>query len=88
MLKTKVKPRIIAIFGAISTSLGGIGAAIAGFGLCACVLAPIFSFVGAISIIMGFLSKNRIYFLAGGVVLLIISFVLYKRKKTCKIHKK
>ncbi len=84
----KSRTRIAAIAGAVSASLGGIGAAIAGLGLCACVLAPLFSFVGIISIIMGFLARNSVYFFAVGAFLLAASFILHKKSKVCKIHKK
>ena len=82
-----LKEKTIAISGAISTFIGGIGIAIAELGLCACVLAPILSLAGVISLAMGFLSQNRLYFLTGGIVLLLVSYLFYKRKKTCKIHK-
>ena len=83
-----LKQKIIAIIGAISALLGSIGAAIAALGLCACILAPIFSIAGIISIATGFLSNNRIYLIVIGIVLLSVSFILYKKKRTCKIHKK
>lgn len=83
-----LKQKIVAFFGAISTFLGGIGIAIAELGLCACVLAPIFSLAGLISLVMVFLSENKTYFLIIGIGLLLISFIFYKRKKVCKIHKK
>lgn len=83
-----IKEKIISIIGAVSASLGSIGIVIAEFGLCACVLAPILSLAGMTSIVMGFLSQNRVYFLMIGIVLLLISFIFYKRKKVCKIHKK
>jgi len=83
-----IKQKIIAIIGAISAFLGSIGIVIAEFGLCACILAPIFSLAGIASIVMGFLSQNKVYFLATGIILLIISFIFYKRKKECKRHNK
>jgi len=83
-----IKEKIIAIFGAVSASLGAIGAAIVGFGLCACVWAPLFSVAGIFSIVMGVLSNNKIYLLVIGFVLLLISFILYRKKKTCKKHRK
>lgn len=83
-----IKQKIIIAIGAISTLLGSIGAAIAAFGLCACVLAPIFSLVGILSIVTGFLSNNKILFLTIGILLLIISLFLYKKKNKCKRHRK
>lgn len=83
-----IKAKIIALLGAITTFFGVIGAAIAEFGLCACILAPILSVVGIVSLVMGFLSQNRAYFLVIGIILLIISFIFYKRKKVCRIHGK
>lgn len=83
-----VKTKILAIFGTISTFLGGIGIAIAELGLCACVLAPIFSLAGIISISMSFLSENKMNFLIIGAVLLLISFIFYKRKRLCPVHRK
>lgn len=83
-----IKEKILALIGAISTLFGVIGAAIAEFGLCACVLAPILSIAGILTILMGFLSQNRAYFLIIGITLLIISFLFYKKKKICKIHRK
>jgi len=86
MVKSKTK--IAAIFGAVSASLGGAGAVIAGLGLCACILAPLFSVIGIASLIMGFLSDNSPYFLAIGTAFLVSSFILYEKKQTCKVHKK
>jgi len=81
-----IKEKITAIIGAISAFLGSVGIVIAEFGLCACVLAPILSLAGVISIIMGFLSQNKAYFLVIGVALLLVSFIFYKKKKACKKH--
>jgi membrane-bound ClpP family serine protease len=83
-----LKKKFVAISGAISTFLGGIGSAIIAFGLCPCVLAPIFSFTGIFILIIGFLSKVSIPLLTIGIFLLIISFVLHKKRHTCAIHKK
>jgi len=83
-----LKVKITAIIGAISAFLGSVGIVIAEFGLCACVLAPILSLAGAASIVMGFLSQNRAYLLISGIVLLLASFIFYKRKKVCKRHGK
>lgn len=83
-----IKEKIITISGAVSAFLGGIGIVIAEFGLCACVLAPILSLAGMVSIVMGFLSQNKVYFLMIGIMLLSISFIFYKRKKSCRVHGK
>ncbi|MAG08469.1 hypothetical protein CMO89_03275 [Candidatus Woesearchaeota archaeon] len=82
------RAKITAAFGTILAFLGGIGAYASSIGLCACTLAPIFSFVGIISIIVSFLSENKLFFLVTGIILLIISFIFYKKKKVCRIHKK
>lgn len=82
------KSKIAAISGAVTASLGGLGTVIAGFGLCPCVLAPTFSFFGIATFIIGFLSKNRFYLLAAGVVLIAASIILNYHKKTCKVHNK
>lgn len=83
-----IKEKILASVGIISTLVGGTGVAIAGIGLCICIWAPIFSAVGALSFGMAFLSRYHILFIILGIVSLIISFILYKRKKVCRIHKK
>ncbi len=83
-----IKQKLIIAVGGVSASLGGIGAAISGLGLCACVLAPTLSLLGITFLVIGFLSNNKIYFIVMGITLLLISFVFYKKKKTCKIHRK
>ncbi len=83
-----IKKKIIVITGGVSTLLGSIGTAIAAFGLCACVLAPLLSLVGILAIVMAFLSDNRILFLIIGILLLIISLIFYKKKNKCKRHRK
>ena len=83
-----IKAKITAIIGAISAFLGSVGIVIAELGLCACILAPIFSLAGVIAIVMWFLSQNKAYFLVIGVVFLLVSFVFYKRKEVCKRHGK
>ena len=75
-----MKQKLLAFFGAISTGLGAIGVAIAEIGLCGCVLAPVFSLLGVLSIAGWYLSQNKIYFLIIGVLLLIVAFVFFKRK--------
>lgn len=82
------KQKILVLTGAVSTLLGSIGAAISSFGLCVCVWAPLFSLAGLVSLIVGFLSNNKIFFLITGIILLLISLILYKTKKACKIHHK
>ncbi len=82
-----LKQKIITIFGAVSVLLGSIGAAIAGFGICPCTLVPILSIAGSISIVMGFLSDNKTYFIIVGIFLLSISFILYKKKRIGRLHK-
>ncbi len=82
------KQKILVLTGAVSTLLGGIGAAISGLGLCACVWAPLFSLAGLVSLIVGLLSNNKIFFLTTGIILLLISLMLHKKKKACKIHHK
>lgn len=82
------KKKIIGATGISSLSLGGLGAIIAQFGLCPCVLASVFSFAGIIAVIFSFLSNNKFLFLAIGLILVSLSLVMQKRKKTCKIHKK
>lgn len=84
----EIKTKITTIFGAISTFFGGIGIVISELGLCVCFLAPVFSMLGFLSITMGFLSENKLYFLMVGSVLLIISFILYKKEHVCHIHKR
>jgi hypothetical protein len=83
-----LKQKLTLLFGSISTLLGGIGTIIAEFGLCVCAWAPILSLLGTLSIVMGFLSKNKIYFFIIGIILLLISLLLHKRKKHCKVHRK
>ncbi len=83
-----MKQKIIAIIGAISTALGGIGAAIAATGFCACNLTVLLSFAGMISLVAGFFSTYKLTFLAIGVFLLVLSLIFFKRSKICKIHKK
>ena len=83
-----IKQKILVLIGGVSAFLGSVGAVIASFGLCACVLAPAFSFIGISSIIMGFLSNNKMFFLIIGIVFLLLSFLFFKKKKTCKKHKK
>ncbi len=84
----KSKSKIIAVFGGISAVLGSAGAAISSFGLCACVWAPLLSVAGITSIVMGFLSKNSMYFFAVGAALLIGSYILHQKSKVCPVHKK
>ncbi|MBU3941388.1 MAG: hypothetical protein KKF74_00580 [Nanoarchaeota archaeon] len=82
------KQKILVLTGAVSTLLGSIGAAISWLGLCACVWAPLFSLAGLASLTIGFLSNNKLFFLITGIILLLISLIFHKIKKTCKIHHK
>ncbi len=84
----KLKGKILTVTGAVSTAIGGIGAGLAGLGLCPCALVPILSFAGLISLLIGFLTKYKLVFLTMGVFLLIMSFVMHKKKKVCSIHSK
>ncbi len=75
------------IFGIISTVFGALGGVVAGLGLCPCVLAPVVSLMGVVILLFTFLVSNKVYFVMIGVSLLIISYLLH-RKKTCHIHTK
>ncbi len=83
-----IKQKLLGLMGAVSASLGGLGAIISSFGLCACVLAPIFSLVGLLSIVMGFLSKASIPLVVAGTFFIAVSFILHKKNKTCPVHRK
>ena len=87
-MKSDKKQKTTAAIGAGSTLLGSIGAAISGLSWCPCVLAPIFSFAGILTIVTSFLSKNKIYFLIIGFILLLVSYNMHGKKKTCAVHKK
>jgi hypothetical protein len=82
------KKKVIPIIGGISTSLGGLGIIIAELGLCPCVLVPLISFAGFISIALSVLLKNKYFFLILGISLLIISYIFHHKKKTCRVHVK
>jgi uncharacterized membrane protein len=88
MPKISIKPRIVAVFGGISAFFGSAGAAIAGFGLCPCVLTTVFSVAAVIAIVMSFLSRNKLYLLTAGIILLVTSLILSKMNKTCPVHAK
>ena len=76
-----IKAKLLIIFGSISSFFGAAGVAISAFGLCPCVLVPLLSVVGVVTIFMGFLTNQGIYFLIIGVVMLIFSLVLSKKRK-------
>ena len=82
-----MKETITVAAGSISAALGAVGAAISGFGWCPCMLAPVFSFAGVLTLLTAFLSKNKMFFLLAGIILIAASLVLHKNR-TCKIHKK
>jgi hypothetical protein len=86
-MKQKRK-KVIPIVGGISTSLGGLGIIIAEIGLCPCVLVPIISFAGFLSITLGFLLSNKFVFLIIGILLLTVSYIFHHKKKTCHVHVK
>jgi len=83
-----VKEKVLAIIGTISTLVGTVGAIIASFGLCICFWAPVFSFLGIISLVFVFISEKKTIFLVTGVILLFISFIFHNRKHSCSIHKR
>lgn len=83
-----LKGKIVEIIGAITTSLGGVGVAIAEFGLCICTMGPLLSLAGVITIIFSFLAEHKIYFIVTGVIMMIAGIVLHIQKKTCKTHTK
>jgi hypothetical protein len=84
----KIKQRILTIVGAGSVGLGTIGAAISSAGLCFCVWAPLFSFLGMFSLIIGFFSEYKFIFLTIGIIMLGLGLYSHHQAKTCKIHNK
>ena len=78
-----IKKKVISSTGKGFILAGGIGAVVSAFGLCPCVLAPIFSLVGIASFVGVFLSKNKILFIVIGSIFLLISLILSKKNKLC-----
>lgn len=84
----KLKAKIIASFGALSTLIGGGGTAITAFGLCPCVLAPALSWMGITIAGMSFLADNNKYFLIAGVGFLLLGALFYSKDKVCIVKLK
>ncbi|MBU0535418.1 MAG: hypothetical protein KKE20_00500 [Nanoarchaeota archaeon] len=83
-----IKERLAGFAGLISTGLGGIGAILAEIGLCGCVLTPILSVLGAVSVVMGFVTEHKIALAITGTSLLMLSIVSHRSKINCKVHRK
>jgi len=78
-----MKERILALIGAASATLGGVGAF--GCGMGACGLAPVISLAGLGIVALSFLSRYKAFFLAAGILLIIMSVYIHKNNKTCRI---
>ena len=80
-----MKERILALIGAAFTALGGVGAFSCGIG--ACGLAPVISIAGMGIVALSFLSRYKAFFLASGIILIILSIYMHKNNKVCKVLK-
>ena len=78
-----MKERILALIGAASATIGGVGAA--GCGLGACGMAPVVSLAGLGVVTISFLSDYKLFFLAAGIMLIILSVCIHKNNKTCEL---
>ncbi|MBW3004670.1 hypothetical protein KY310_02475 [Candidatus Woesearchaeota archaeon] len=78
-----MKERILALIGATAAALGGVGAF--SCGLSACGLAPVISLAGIGVVSISFLSEQKIFFLAAGIILIILSVCIHKNNKSCRV---
>ena len=82
-----IKQKLVGIIGTITTSVGAIGATLAGAGFCACNLFTIFSLGAFLSILLSFLTEHNMIFIGAGLFLVVLSVLMHRKKPTCKVHK-